>query len=104
MTPEQRQLARHALGLDGKRKVSYRNRFFAEPGSKVHFEWTLLAASGMAGFRQYRLSSLTYFWLTEAGARAALLPGEKLDKEDFPPVKTKTCTNTNYRPQRRARV
>jgi hypothetical protein len=36
LTPRQIEMARHALGLDGRRKVSYRNRYVTGLGSADH--------------------------------------------------------------------
>ncbi|MDG4905965.1 hypothetical protein P9228_05825 [Mesorhizobium sp. WSM4898] len=41
MTPVQRDLARHALGLDGRRKESYRNYFVTGEGS-TGWRWSRL--------------------------------------------------------------
>lgn len=87
MTPEQISLARHALGLDGRRKVSYRNRFVTGPGAPDHEAWLAMVAEGNAERRDGK--TLPYggddmFWLTRAGAEAALRGAEKLDPEDFP--------------------
>lgn len=90
MTPEQKRLARHALGLDGRQERSYRNRFVTGPGSTDHPEWMQMAEDGAA--RRYPASELTggndLFCLTITGARAALDPGESLCAEDFPKQST----------------
>lgn len=86
MTPEQVKLARHALGLPNKRRISYRNYFVAGPGHSDFVEWVVMVAAGNARSRtpsQIRGGDST-FWLTAKGAKAALKPGEKLDPEDFP--------------------
>lgn len=86
LTAQQRDLARHALGLDGRRKQSYRNRFVTGPESIDHPAWMQMLADGFA--RRLDGNQLTggddLFWLTAAGARAALGPGETLCPEDFP--------------------
>jgi hypothetical protein len=86
MTPEQRTLARHALGLDKRQKRSYRNRFVTGPGSDDHPAWMQMEKAGQAWRRPG--SELTggddLFGLTITGARAALDPGERLCAEDFP--------------------
>jgi hypothetical protein len=87
MDATQTALARHALGLDGRHKVSYRNRFVTGPGSVDHEPWLAMVGAGLAGKRDGK--TLPYggddmFWLTPAGARAVLRPGEALDPEDFP--------------------
>lgn len=91
MTPEQIELARHALGLDGRKKVSYRNHFVTGPGpgNNDHTQWTAMVESGDAVKRKG--SPLTggddLFRLTPQGARASLRTGERLDHEDFPEEK-----------------
>lgn len=81
MSPEQRKLARHALGLPNERKKSYRNRFIASGGNPV---WDAMVTVGDAcEVRSGGSRSVTYY-LTKAGAMAALDPKEKLDSEDFP--------------------
>lgn len=86
MTPEQRDLARHALGLDGRRKRSYRNYFVTGSGASDHAAWMAMRDAGLAWRRQ--VNQLTggddLFGLTLNGARAALEPGETLCSEDFP--------------------
>lgn len=88
MTPRQIELARHALGLPNKMRMSYRNRFVAGVGHDDFEEWVQMVADGNAEMRDGK--SLPYagdslFWLTESGARQALKPREKLDREDFAP-------------------
>jgi hypothetical protein len=86
MTPRQIELARHALGLDGRRKQSYRNRFWAGPGHGDFADWEAMVADGYAfvsapaeGHRPDHA-----FWLTRKGAQLALRKGERLCPEDFP--------------------
>jgi hypothetical protein len=83
MTPSQRKMARHALGLDGERKRSYRNRYVAGLGTTHEDEWNDLCRRGLAE-RGTDGIAIVGFCLTEEGAREALLPGEILDPEDFP--------------------
>jgi hypothetical protein len=89
ITPTQRRLARHALGLPNARNRSYRNRFIATccPGDYDH--WMAMTEAGLAdhgtlhtpaGFKH----PVRRFWLTPEGAKAALEPGETLEPEDFP--------------------
>lgn len=86
MTDEQIALARHALGLNGRCKMSYRNRFVAGPGHSDYDNWLAMVEAGEAIRRQG--SELTggddWFRLTFKGALLALRPGETLDEEDFP--------------------
>lgn len=86
MTPRQKELARHALGLDGRRKQSYRNRFWAGPGHEDFEEWQELVAAGLAFVRAPDAGHRPdhAFWLTRSGAEQALLAGETLCPEDFP--------------------
>ncbi len=87
MTPEQRKLARHALGLPAARPVaggrSYRNRYYVSPTiegrpTQAYQDWAQMVAAKEAA------SNGGYFALTLKGAKAALYPGEALDAEDFP--------------------
>jgi hypothetical protein len=86
VTLEQLKLARHALGLPNRRKISYRNHFVTGPGCTDYDNWMQLVSAGNATRRNG--SALTggddIFFLTDAGAKSALVRGEKLDAEDFP--------------------
>lgn len=87
MTPRQRELARHALGLPNDRRKSYRNRFVAGELHRDYSEWQAMVERGDAERHDGKLLSFGgshLFCLTEQGARAALEPGEHLDREDFP--------------------
>lgn len=88
LTDEQRDLARHALGLsDGRRrKLSYRNHFVTGEGSTDHPAWLAMVDQGHATRRAGNplTGSDDLFWLTRAGATLALNRGEKLCPEDFP--------------------
>lgn len=75
MTDEERELARHALGLPNVNRQSYRNRYFTGPSHPV---WNRMVAKGLAVFE------INMYALRLEGARAALEPGETLDLEDFP--------------------
>lgn len=85
MTPEQIELARHALGLPNGRRQSYRNHFVAGEGHSDYVAWCDLVEKGFA--RGRKGNQLTggdpVFWLTLAGASLALRRGERLDPEDF---------------------
>lgn len=82
----QRELARHALGLPNKRRLSYRNHFVAGLGHSDYDVWFAMVEAKAARMRSG--NALTggdpVFWLTTEGAQAALNRGEKLDPEDFP--------------------
>lgn len=89
MTPAQKELARHALGLPNKQRTSNRNRFVTGPGpgNTDHAEWMAMVEAGEAGRRDG--STLPFggddmFWLTPAGAEAARNPREKLCPRSFP--------------------
>lgn len=86
MTPHQIELARHALGLDGKRKQSYRNRFCVGPGADDFEEWVAMTEAGFAKrVSKERMQTVEdMFFLTPSGAAQALLLGERFDPEDFP--------------------
>jgi hypothetical protein len=87
MTPEQIELARHALGLPNDREVSYRNRFSADPGGADYDHWVKMVEQGDAEMRSKveMHGGMTLFWLTEQGARKAIKGIESLCPEDFPP-------------------
>lgn len=82
MTPSQRKMVRHALGLDAG-TVSYRNRYFVSADSPAEDEWNDLCRRGLAE-REKGGGRLVHFYLTQEGATEALDPGEILDPEDFP--------------------
>jgi hypothetical protein len=84
LTPRERELARHALGLDGRRARSYRNRNSCTATTPNGFCWLGMVARGLAIVVPMPKSATDFFYLTRAGAEAALEPGEELDDEDFP--------------------
>ena len=84
MTPEQIKMMRHALGLTDGRKISYRNRYVAGLGTTQEADWNNLAAHGLAKRGEDGIA-VVGFCLTDAGARAVLHDGERLDPEDFKP-------------------
>ncbi len=87
MTPHQIDLARHALGLNGRGRRSYRNHFVAGLGHTDYADWQAMVAEGVAiriDGKRLSFGGDDMFKLTRAGAEAALLPGESLDSEDFP--------------------
>lgn len=89
MTPEQKKLARHALGLPNTARRSYRNYYVVGPGGAAFEDWEKMVVSSEAQ-RSTTWKSPTYgtfcFFLTEVGACQALEPREYLDREDFPNV------------------
>ena len=92
LTPRQRSMMRHALGLDNDVKQTYRNRYWlAWTTEPDHALWVNLVQQGLAGVIEPHPATiktpktdLTGFYLTLDGARAVLEPGETLDPEDFP--------------------
>lgn len=87
LTPAQRDLARHALGLPNDRKRSYRNSFVAGAGHSDYADWQAMVDAGLATKRDgstVPFGGDDLFRLTPRGAVAALDPGEQLDPEDFP--------------------
>ena len=86
MTSDQKDLARHALGLPNKAWKSYRNHFVAGPGHSDFDNWETMVAAGEAWKRgpSAMFGGDYCFGLTRKGADAALMPREKLDAEDFP--------------------
>lgn len=84
MTPEQKQKARHALGLPNDRRRSYRNRFFVSVGSPDDALWKALSDADDADYVTVNRGKDRQYWLTRQGALKALEPGETLDAEDFP--------------------
>ncbi len=80
-------LARSALGLQFRDvKRSYRNRYFIFDGSDDFDVWRGMVDRGLAEGDIQTHPKLSEFWLTRAGAEAALEKGESLCREDFPPT------------------
>lgn len=89
MTQQQRELARHALGLERRHPASYRNRFVTGRGSKDHREWMEMVATGDAVRRAANVEFFgddDLFCMTLRGAESVLEPGESLDMADFQAV------------------
>lgn len=86
LTDQQRALARHALGIEGRRQ-SYRNHYVVDAGTD-HEAWCAMVEAGLARRRPGNplTGGMDLFRLTRAGAEAAIDPGERLDPEDFPPT------------------
>lgn len=83
MTPRQKQLARHALGLPNDSKQAYRNNFVTGPGNPDHVEWSAMVDAGLAKVTTQRreiYGGMDVFWLTRTGAEAAIGKGEKLER------------------------
>lgn len=85
MTPDQRRLARHALGLPNRFDRSYRNRYVT---AETDPTWQAMVAAGLARCETWSRPGWSVpsalFSLTFEGAKRALDPGETLDLEDFP--------------------
>lgn len=90
ISPEQIELARHALGLPNGRRKSYRNHFVAGEGHPDYIAWCDMVEHGFARGRPGTPTAGgdPVFWLTIAGASRALRQGETLDMEDFPDART----------------
>ncbi len=79
-------LMRHALGLPNDKRTSYRNRYAATRDTRQHELWMVLVAAGLANVSRHN-EKMDMFSLTREGAEDALASGERLDAEDFPPLK-----------------
>lgn len=86
MTPEQVDMARHALGLPNRARRSYRNRYFANKDGAGDRVWKGMVAAGEAALVPSHSAVTNRYELTPLGALAALRPGERLCPEDFPGV------------------
>lgn len=85
MTPNQIELARHALGLPNDMRRSYRNYFTAGEKHPDFAEWMAMVADGEAITEKRSVfGGDNIFWLTLSGARKAAKQGEKIDYSDFP--------------------
>ncbi len=84
LTPRQREMARHALGLPNPSKRSKKNRYHSLKGTPKHDAWMDLVHRGYA--RILSGAPLDQFTLTRAGADVALERGESLCPEDFPSI------------------
>lgn len=86
MTPTQRELARHALGLGNEHARSYRNHFVAGRDHADHPDWMdmVRAREAVCWPNRKSFGGDDLFKLTACGARAALNDGESLDPEEFP--------------------
>jgi hypothetical protein len=70
LTERQRQLVRHALGLDGRAKTTHRNHFAVGPGCDDYEDWMDLVAKGYARHRggSSTPDSVDIFWVTRETA------------------------------------
>lgn len=78
ITEQQREFARHALGLPNRANFTNRNHFCVTEGCTGYSDWEDLVAKGLAG----RQGDGQTFYLTLAGARAVLLPEEHISQQD----------------------
>lgn len=84
MNNQQRELARHALGLPNRDRESYRNHYCAEPGGDGYQDWLDMARAGLARKRTRGIDvGLDTFHLTLRGAILAIDPGEDISQEDM---------------------
>lgn len=82
MTPKQRTLARHALGLPNKKKTAYRNHYCIGPDSPDYSEWEDLVSKKMAvKVTAGKEWAGDFFYLTFSGAKDALWGDEHLSRE-----------------------
>lgn len=84
MTPEQLDMARHALGLPNRSRRSYRNRYFANKDGAGDRVWQGMVAAGEAEKVRSDSAVTNRYQLTHKGALAAIHEGERLCREDFP--------------------
>jgi len=83
MTPSQKELARHALGLPNKKNTSYRNHFCAGPGHTAWENWQNMVANGYAIKTDGpHWGGNSMFFLTLKGALLAREAKEHLSRED----------------------
>lgn len=87
MTLQQVEMARHALGLDGRHLTPYRNRYVLGPETSDHAVWMAMVEAGLAQRRDgatMPYGGMDLFWLTRAGAEQVLRDRETLGTEYFP--------------------
>jgi hypothetical protein len=83
VTEKQRELARHALGLPNKEKTTYRNHFCIGKGGDGYEDWEDLVKQGFATMAPGGKGwGGDFFYLTFEGAKAVLLPNERIGRED----------------------
>lgn len=83
LTPKQRDLIRHAIGLSAHSKITYRNHFVIGPGSEDYGVWMELVSKGLAKRADGSAISggMDVFWATREAALAVRRPDEHLDRE-----------------------
>jgi hypothetical protein len=85
MTPEQRELARHALGFPNKKNESYRNHFCSGRDCDHYAEWVAMVEQGYAielPTPKWSNPNDAFFSLTLKGALLARDAKEHLSPED----------------------
>lgn len=85
MHAHHKELARHALGLDGRHDTSYRNHFVVGKGCPDYGAWMEMVAAGDAtrtDGAKLHYGGDDMFNLTRVGAEKALNAGEHLE-DDF---------------------
>lgn len=83
MTKQQREMARHALGLPNKQNMTYRNHYCVGPGDDGHSDWEDLVTQGLAVKRTSNLwGGDDMFHLTLKGALMVRENNEHLSRED----------------------
>ena len=71
LTDVEREILRHALGLD-RCRVSYRNNYSAAPKSE-HYPFCMgLVANGLMERSEGYAKTLVHFWVTDAGKALVL--------------------------------
>ena len=83
MTQKQRELARHALGFDGRNKTQYRNHFVVGPGCDDYEDWMEMVKAGYANRYPPREISgrMDTFSVQRQAALAVRLPDEHLGQD-----------------------
>ncbi len=82
MTPEQIAVARHALGLTGRNRESFRNSFVTGAGCENHALWLAMVDAGDAIKRDGEnlpFGGDDLFYLTLQGAMKVLRPDERFE-------------------------
>ena len=83
ITPKQRDLMRHALGLPNKKNETYRNHFCLAEGGDGYTDLEDLVTRGLAVKAKGGASWVgDFFYLTLNGARAVLTPKEHISREE----------------------
>lgn len=83
MNEKQVKLVRHAIGLDGRSKVTYRNHFCVGREGEDHSDWDKLVESGLATARRnvQAYGGMDIFCATREAATMVLRDGERLEAD-----------------------